>query len=378
MIDLLVIQPTPFCNIDCSYCYLPDRASTKKISSETLGLIIEKIISENLVGKELTIVWHAGEPLTLKEDYFVELLNKITLSSVEADLKIKHSIQTNGMLISQQWCDIFNENDIKIGLSIDGPEYIHDRSRKTRNGKGTFQKAMAGMDLLKKNNIPYHGIAVVSDFSLDFAKEIFFFFKDNGFYGLGLNIEEIEGQNRASSLNNLLSQDRIYTFLQKIYELYAGSDKKMRLREFDYALNAILQHPEIDDIKRLNSKSHQLTPFGIISIDCEGNFTTFSPELLGQKNSKYSDFILGNVYSSGFRQALTSSVFKNLSADIESGIKKCKKQCQYFHFCGGGAPANKLYENGSFNSTETMYCKYSIQTPLNIVLEDFEGRLGIK
>ena len=128
-IDLLVIQASPFCNIDCKYCYLPDRQLTKKISSETIIKILENIISDKLVNQHLSIVWHAGEPLSLNINYFEGLLKTVKQTADANSLKVSHSIQTNGMLINDEWCRIINEYDISIGISIDGPSFLHDINR---------------------------------------------------------------------------------------------------------------------------------------------------------------------------------------------------------------------------------------------------------
>jgi uncharacterized protein len=146
MIDLLVIQPTPFCNIDCTYCYLPNRSNSKKISLETLEMIADRVLTEKLIDDHLSMVWHAGEPLTVNVDYFSEMLTRI--AGKMKGIRVYHSIQTNGMLINQRWCDLFKAFDVRIGISMDGPERINDLHRVSRPGSGTFKKTMLGIELL--------------------------------------------------------------------------------------------------------------------------------------------------------------------------------------------------------------------------------------
>jgi uncharacterized protein len=375
MVDLLVVQPTPFCNINCKYCYLPDRANSKKISLQTLTKIIENVKADKLIENELSIVWHAGEPLTIGADYFNEmaLLVEQSLPGVQ----VTHSVQTNGMLINEKWCDLFKRYNVRIGISLDGPEEINDANRVSRAGKGTLSKTMEGISWLQKNNIPYHAIAVVTEKSLDYPEKIYSFFKENGFHLLGLNIEEIEGANQSSTLVSENFDQKVHAFFSTVFNLYLKSDRAMKIREFDNAFNSILRNPQVLDITKQEIYSHQTSTFGIISVDYEGNFSTFSPELLGQKHALYGDFNLGNVYQNRFREILKTKKFKTISSDIEKGIKQCKKKCEYFHVCGGGAPSNKLYENGSFNSTETIYCKYTIQTPIDIALNYLEKNILI-
>ena len=97
-------------------------------------------------------------------------------------------------------------------------------------------------------------------------------------------------------------------------------------------------------------------PMRILTIDTSGNFSTFSPELIGMKDEKYQDFNFGNIYKDSFTSIKNNEKFNIVFNEITKGIKKCYESCEYFNLCGGGAPSNKLYENGTFNSTETNKC----------------------
>ena len=376
-IDLFVVQPTTFCNINCSYCYLPDRDKKKNLTPEILSLSLGHLKADKLIGPEFTLVWHAGEPLATGLKRFRELVEIVEEFSLREKVRIKHSIQTNGVLINQEWCDLFKKYDIRIGISIDGPKFLHDANRLTRTGRGTFDLVIKGIGYLKKNDIPYHAIAVVTKRSLDFPKEIFSFFSENGFYNLGLNIEEIEGINSTTSLAEDPELDKKFSlFWQSIYDLYKDSDQKMRIREFDQILKAIFQHPGVKDIKKLAPHSHQIHPFAILTMDTDGNFSTFSPELLGQECDAFNNFVFGNVREQGFLTAAKQAVFKTVQKDIEQGVNKCRDTCKYFYLCGGGAPSNKFYENGTFDSTTTLYCRYTVKGPIDVVLKSLELQAG--
>ena len=128
------------------------------------------------------------------------------------------------------------------------------------------------------------------------------------------------------------------------------------------------------DLSNLND---QVTPFRIISIDSQGGFSTFSPELLGMKSDIYGDFCFGNVMVNNFFDIFQQDKFNQVLSDIEAGVQLCAETCEYFFLCGGGAPSNKYFENGSFVSAETMYCRYTIKKPLEIVLTELEASLHI-
>ncbi len=372
-IGLLILQPTPFCNINCSYCYLPNRDVKKRMSPEVFAKTLERLTESNFVGEKISFVWHAGEPLALPVSYYDELFKQIDLFPTLAD-KVTHSIQTNGMLINDAWCEFFRKHRVSVGVSIDGPEFIHDAYRKDRTGRGTLERALKGLECLKRNNVDFHVIAVITSNALDHAEEIFKFFVDIGVEHLGLNIEEKEGINDSSSLETRDLEARVMAFFQKMYDLQKRYENKLRIREFDRAFRTIAfadaEHPgatlELND---------QVAPIKILSVDCEGRYSTFSPELLGMNDPAHGDFIFGNVLEDNFDNIWTRQNFIETLDEINKGIAQCKETCEYFNFCGGGAPSNKLYENGSLNSTETMYCKYTIKYPLDIVLCELESQL---
>lgn len=371
-VDLLIIQPSSFCNINCDYCYLPERDSHNRMSISVFKQAIERLLADGLIGEQLSIVWHAGEPLALPISFYEEAF--AVLSSLIPDEKIAHSIQTNGISINSEWCAFIKANRIRLGLSIDGPAFIHDAHRKTRNGKGTHAQVMKSVELLRKHGIDFHVIAVVTEQSLDFADELMQFFLDNGIRQVGFNIEELEGVNQTSSLSENSIPDRIRSFFQRIYELQRVAEGAIRVREFDRAYHAIAVAP-IDD--EPGARNNQVEPFAIISIAYDGSLSTFSPELLGMKNPDYGDFSFGNVLHDRFSDIAATSKFQQVLQDIKAGVSRCAQECQYFSFCGGGAPSNKYYENGSFASTETLFCRYTIKTPIDIVLADLESSLGI-
>ncbi len=113
-IELLVIQPTPFCNIACRYCYLPDRNSKAVISKETLVNLASQVFASGWVGDCLSVVWHAGEPMVLPIDFYRDAF--LTIDQLKpTGLAITHAFQTNGTLIDAAWCEFFTEQQSMSG-----------------------------------------------------------------------------------------------------------------------------------------------------------------------------------------------------------------------------------------------------------------------
>ena len=151
-----------------------------------------------MMGENLSIVWHAGEPLVLPTSYYREIFDG--MASRRYMLKIRHSFQTNSMLINDEWCDLFLNYGINVGVSVDGPAFIHDAHRKDRMGRGTHSKVMEGIRTLQRRSVPFHAIAVVTADSLSHPEEVFNFFLEAGVERVGFNIEELGGANLTTSL----------------------------------------------------------------------------------------------------------------------------------------------------------------------------------
>ena len=371
-IGLLILQPSPFCNIDCDYCYLPDRLSTKRMSPLVLRKTLENVFESGLVGEKLSLVWHAGEPLAVPRSYYEPLFDIVS----EFDLprgRILHSMQTNGTLLNGSWCDFIQTHHINLGVSIDGPAFVHDLHRKNRRGIGTHKAVMRGIECLREHRIPFHAIAVVTADSLDSPDEIFDFFLQNEIRDVGFNVEELEGVHQISTLNSRSIDPKMRRFFGRLYERQKRSGGAMRIREFDRAYQAIAG--ELSSPSTRAEGNDQTLPFGIVSVDCDGSFSTFSPELLGIKSLAYGDFSFGNVSSQPMAEILNRPELIHIAGEIQAGVNLCANSCEYFPLCGGGAPANKFFENGSFASTTTMYCRHTIQLPIDIVLADLEASL---
>jgi uncharacterized protein len=375
-VELLVLQPTPFCNINCDYCYLPNRNDNRRMSLDTIRAAILMVLDGGLVDRRLSIVWHAGEPLVLPLSYYEESFDLIE-NTVQGRCKVSYSFQSNGTLIDDNWCRFLIKHSARIGLSIDGPAFIHDVHRRSRDGRPTHAQTMLGARKLKEYGIPFHVIAVLSADSLDHAVPIYRFFEELGVREVGFNVEEQEGAHSASSLRGEVAECRIEEFWHQLYELSASSESKLQIREFQRATRAILTSNSTSPWHEIALYNDQVVPFRILSVDFAGNVSTFSPELLGSCDSDFSDFIFGKVGSNGIAEMRSSEVFQKTANEVMRGVKACASTCEYFSVCGGGAPANKYSENRSLSSTTTMYCRTSIQMPLRAVLAGLERKLKL-
>lgn len=368
---LLIIQGTPFCNIDCTYCYLPDRDRRDRLSMKTLHRLVERLVDfveeapadwRHRILKagpaqptEIAVVWHAGEPLVLPIRFYEEAFAAFTPLQ-QLGVAVTHGFQTNGTLITDQWIDFFQRTNVNIGVSIDGPQDLHDRHRRYRNGSGSFQRCFAGIERLQMAGMPFHVISVLTEPALHEADRLFDFFLKAGLCDIGFNVEEIEGHNERSSLASGTASTLYRDFLRRFLQLNAQAGFPIRLREAEQMTSLLLRGELPANVQ--TEAGH------IISVDVAGNVSTFSPELLGLKSEQFADFIIGNVFADSLTEMLTGSIATSIATEISLGVARCQATCDLFAFCKGGAPVNKFCETGSFRASETMHCRLTVKATL--------------
>ncbi len=372
-LSLLVIQPTPYCNLDCDYCYLPDRDSRGRLDPALLEPILERVLASPFLGPDLTLLWHAGEPLAMPVAFYDEASERIRAALARHQgppVTIRQAIQTNGTLIDERWCAALQRHGIDVGVSLDGPAFLHDAHRRTRTGLGTHAATMRGIAQLQRHGLPFHVISVLTVDALDHAEAIFGFFVEHGIGAVGFNMEETEGPNLVSSLERPDAEARYRRFLRRFWELTREHPQALRLREFDCVAELACGDARLE-------RTDMNKPFVILNVDHRGNFSTFDPELLAVKTEEYGDFVLGNVLTDSLESVISSEKFQRMQRDMAAGVERCRAECAYFGLCGGGAGSNKYWENGSFDSTETQACRYRIQAVADVALAGMEEELGL-
>ena len=169
------------CNLACSYCFFLDKEllypnSKFRMSEETLKTYIQQLI-ETHRGSEVTVAWQGGEPTLMGLDFYrkaIEYQEKYR----KPGMTFENTMQTNGTLLDEEWCQFFKENNFLIGLSLDGPKRFHDAHRVDKGSQGTFDNVMRGLRLLQKHQVEYNILVTVNRVTGDYPKEIYRFLRD--------------------------------------------------------------------------------------------------------------------------------------------------------------------------------------------------------
>lgn len=338
------------------------------MSLEVVRAAVEWVFREAEPADPLSIVWHAGEPLAVPVSWY-EAAFAVIADAAPAPARIRHHIQTNATLVNDAWCDLFLRHQVVVGVSLDGPADLHDLHRRTRRGGGSHVQVMRGVRLLQARGIPLHAICVVHRATLDAPERLADFFIQSGIRHLGLNIEEIEGANLGSSLSATDVEIAYRDFLERLLQR-AEADGELDIREADDFI-AKLTRPEFESPLR----GDETTPFAIVTVAHDGQISTFSPELAEHAHPAHGPLQFGRVQDVSMADIRATHRYQAIAREIAEGVAMCEAECPYFDLCGGGAPSNKLAENGSFASTETLFCRLTQKAAIDVMLDRLAARL---
>jgi len=349
-IQQLVIQGTPYCNLNCSYCYLPDRSSRSRLPIATTRRVAQVIAASGLLADEIDVRWHAGEPLTLDPGFYDEAVTEVS-ALLGSYVPVRNSIQTNGVFLDDAWMNLFKKWDFRVGVSIDGPAHIHDHWRKTRKGNGTHAAVMRRLGLFAEHGMNFDVISVITPVTLDHAEDYLVYMAALAPRSLGINVEESEGPHKSSALADASFLSRFQAFADRLAAWSVDTGIPVReLRSIHQVVRSGVRE----------ARNTQNVPGAIISVAVDGTLSTFSPELAGQQDPRLRSLPIGNVFDSSILAKIANCGSGQIADSVRTGVERCRSECEYFMFCGGGAPANKFYENGTFASTATMQCRTTV------------------
>ncbi|WP_432995427.1 cyclophane-forming radical SAM peptide maturase AmcB [Dactylosporangium sp. CA-233914] len=338
---MVVVQPTTRCSWNCDYCYLTTRDQRLEMTLP-VAEAVARSVELQACRDQVTVVWHGGEPLSLRRDRFERLLTPF--ESLRAAGRIRHAVQTNAGLISAGWCDLFARYGFTIGVSIDGPEWANAHRRDSA-ARPTFGRVMRGIDLLRRHDLPFAVIAVVTAETVGRAGELLDFFENLGATSVGFNVEEFEGANSREPSITRAAAEHFWAALFR--RRNAGS--KLPVREIDRMLSYLRI---ARTAKTVEHRQYEPIP----TVAWNGDTVLLSPELAGVQDAAYENFVVGNVIRETLPEMLRRAHEVRYVDEFERALRTCAASCEFFDFCGGAQAGNRYFEHGSFDVTETAYC----------------------
>ena len=337
------------CNLRCKYCYYlekshlyADAPPTERyfMSDKTLENFIRQYI-EAQTQPQVLFTWHGGEPLMKPISYYKKI---IRLQKQYAQGRIiENSLQTNGTMPTDEWCEFFKENNWLIGISIDGPQEFHDEYRRSQGNQPSFYKVMRGIRLLQKHGVEWNAMGVVNDFNADYPLEVYHFYKEIGCQYIQFSpiIERIlphsDGRHLASIADKedgqladfSVSAEQYAHFCCAIFDEWVRHDVgKVYVQLFDSTLARwVGQQPGVCSMAETCGHASVLEHNGDI-YSCD--HFVFPEYLLGNINR---DNITSMMYSK--RQ----NAFGNAKKDR---LPSQCKACEWLFACNGGCPKDRL------------------------------------
>ncbi len=352
----VVIKITERCNINCTYCYIFNKESSlykqmpKQMTIQTVKSVAEFLRNGavDTGAKVVRIIFHGGEPMMLPIQTFEDFC-EIFIAEISSVAAVQFTIQTNGMLVNEEWISVFEKFSMGVGISLDGPKLINDSNRIDHKGRGTYDRVIAGTNLLfnahHSGRISSPGALCVIDTNHDGAKIFEHLAKDIGFKFIDflLPIDTYESMVRDDS-------EQLGKYLNNVFEAWNRlNNKDVTVRFFDqfYTFMTGYDRPTMKSIS--NSKGTL-----IITIASDG---TYGPDdTLRIVSDEYFKFDSRDV---GIAEYLSHPLIVELNDAIATPVKSCE-DCAWVAYCVSGSTngrvVNRFSKAHKYNK-RSIYCE---------------------
>ncbi|MBM4284146.1 MAG: radical SAM protein [Deltaproteobacteria bacterium] len=319
----LILEPVKGCNLSCRYCYA-DTAGDGVMSRRTLETALEKTArhAEDRGFREIHILWHGGEPLLAGLGFFRAALQM--LAGLSSGLRFHHYLQTNGLLLDPDFCAFFREHRFQIGLSLDGPQDLHDSMRVGADGQGSHARVLEKVRLLEEQGVSAGFNAVVTRRSLGREQALYRYFQGLG-YGFRVN-PLIPGRHPEASAPSLLQPGEYGAFLCRLFDAWTGTaGRRVMVSPLDLYLRAVLAGAPYECQQRET---------------CVGTHLGVKPSGDAVLCCRFETHPLGNIHDREIRDLWASPFCEEVRRRAET-LSDCHS-CKYWSICHGGCPLNAL------------------------------------
>ena len=325
----------PICNLDCEYCFYLKKEElfpgTKsfRMTDEVLERFTRQYIAAQPAGtSEVNFAWQGGEP-TLMGVIFFRRAIELQEQYRRPGLRITNSLQTNGVLLDDEWGTFLHDHNFLVGISLDGPEALHDRYRLDKQGRGTFQSVMAGLEVLRKNDVKFNTLTVIQNDNGDHPEVIYDFLKQVGsrFYQF---IPIVEKENDGQVSYRSVGAEQYGHFLNGIFDcwLEQKDEGQIFVRDFDMMLGLVMGEPSSVCV-------HAETCGRAVAIEHNGDL--FSCDHFVNLEDQ-----LGNVARETLSTMLDGSKQERFGNDKRESLPRYCRECEFLEYCYGACPKDRF------------------------------------
>lgn len=337
------------CNLACKYCYYLEKnklyptAQRHLMSDEMLEQFTREYIEAQTMNQVL-FTWHGGEPLLRSIDFYRKALS--LQQKYAGGRRIDNVIQTNGTLLTDEWCEFFAQNHWLVGISIDGPQPYHDHYRLTAAGKPSWQKVMQGIKLLKKHGVEWNAMAVVNAYNVNHPLEFYRFFKENGCQFLQFTpiVERLTRHEDGRTLASLADKDEIPL-----------SKASVAPEQWGYFLCAIFDEWVRKDVGKIFVEIFDCTLANWMGISpgiCAYSKECGHAGVMEHNGDVYScdhfvfpEYKLGNICDHSLIDMLYGEQQQEFSRLKHSSLPRQCKECDMEFACHGECPKNRFMKD---------------------------------
>ena len=337
------------CNLACKYCYYLEKnklyptAQRHLMSDEMLEQFTREYIEAQTMNQVL-FTWHGGEPLLRSIDFYRKALS--VQQKYAGSRRIDNVIQTNGTLLTDEWCEFFAQNHWLVGISIDGPQPDHDHYRLTAAGKPSWKKVMQGIKLLKKHGVEWNAMAVVNAYNANHPLEFYRFFKENGCQFLQFTpiVERLTRHEDGRTLASLADKDEI-----------SLSEASVAPEQWGYFLCAIFDEWVRKDVGKIFVEIFDCTLANWMGISpgiCAYSKECGHAGVMEHNGDVYScdhfvfpEYKLGNIRDHSLIDMLYGEQQQEFSRLKHSSLPRQCKECDMEFACHGECPKNRFMKD---------------------------------
>lgn len=337
------------CNLACKYCYYLEKnklyptAQRHLMSDEMLEQFTREYIEAQTMNQVL-FTWHGGEPLLRSIDFYRKALS--LQQKYAGGRRIDNVIQTNGTLLTDEWCEFFAQNHWLVGISIDGPQPDHDHYRLTAAGKPSWKKVMQGIKLLKKYEVEWNAMAVVNAYNANHPLEFYRFFKENGCQFLQFTpiVERLTRHEDGRTLASLADKDEI-----------SLSEASVAPEQWGYFLCAIFDEWVRKDVGKIFVEIFDCTLANWMGISpgiCAYSKECGHAGVMEHNGDVYScdhfvfpEYKLGNIRDHSLIDMLYGEQQQEFSRLKHSSLPRQCKECDMEFACHGECPKNRFMKD---------------------------------
>ena len=337
------------CNLACKYCYYLEKnklyptAQRHLMSDEMLEQFTREYIEAQTMNQVL-FTWHGGEPLLRSIDFYRKALS--LQQKYAGGRRIDNVIQTNGTLLTDEWCEFFAQNHWLVGISIDGPQPYHDHYRLTAAGKPSWKKVMQGIKLLKKHGVEWNAMAVVNAYNVNHPLEFYRFFKENGCQFLQFTpiVERLTRHEDGRTLASLADKNEI-----------SLSEASVAPEQWGYFLCAIFDEWVRKDVGKIFVEIFDCTLANWMGISpgiCAYSKECGHAGVMEHNGDVYScdhfvfpEYKLGNIHDHSLIDMLYGEQQQEFSRLKHSSLPRQCKECDMEFACHGECPKNRFMKD---------------------------------